>query len=46
MTHGVLVVDDSDKKRCKVTKRIFKAYKLYDKTSGGYLNGQTIVLLL
>jgi len=26
MTHGVLVVDDSDKKRCKVTKRIFKAY--------------------
>ena len=43
MTHGVLVVDDSDKKRCKVTKRIFKAYKLYDKTSGGYLHGQTIV---
>jgi hypothetical protein len=46
MTHGVLVVDDSDKKRCKVTKRIFKAYQLYDKTSGGYLNGQTIVLWL
>ena len=46
MTHGVLVVDDADKKRCKVTTRLFKAYKLYDKTSGGYLNGQTMVLWL
>jgi len=40
------VIDDSDKKRCKVTTRIFKAHKLHDKTSGGYINGQTIVLLL
>jgi hypothetical protein len=46
LTHGVLIVDDSDKKRCKVTTRIFKAYKLHDKTTGGYLHGQTIVLLL
>jgi len=45
MTHGVLVVDDADKKRCQVTTRIFKASTLYDKTSGGYLNGQTMVWL-
>ena len=43
---GSLVVDDSDKKRCKVTTRIFKAHKLHDKTSGGYINGQNLVPLL
>jgi DDE superfamily endonuclease len=46
VTQGSLVVDDSDKKRCKMTKRIFKAHKLHDKTSGGYINGQTLVLLV
>src|SRR5215510_452525 len=46
IAQGSLVVDDSDKKRCKVTKRIFKAHKLHDKTSGGYINGQSLVLLL
>jgi len=46
ITHGSLVVDDSDKKRSKVTTRIFKAHTLKDKTSGGYLNGQSLVLLL
>ena len=46
LTQGSLVVDDSDKQRCKVTTRIFKAHKLKDKTSGGYINGQSIVLLL
>lgn len=46
ITHGSVAVDDSDKKRCKVTKRIFKAHKLKDKTSGGYINGQSIILLL
>jgi hypothetical protein len=44
ITQGYLVVDDSDKKRCKVTKRIFKAHKLKDKTSGGYIHGQNLVL--
>jgi len=43
---GVLVVDDSDQRRCKVTKRIFQAHKIKDKKSGGYMNGQTIVVLL
>jgi hypothetical protein len=46
ITHGSLVIDDSDKKRCKVTTRIFKAHKLKAKVSGGYINGQSIVLLL
>lgn len=46
ITQGSVVVDDSDKQRCKVTTRIFKAHKLYDKKSGGYINGQSIVLLL
>ena len=43
---GVLVVDDSDKKRSKQTKRIYKAHKVNDKKSGGFINGQSFVLLL
>jgi hypothetical protein len=46
ITEGVLVADDSDHKRSKNTKRIFKTHKLKDKGSGGYVNGQTIMLLL
>ncbi len=46
ITHGSVAVDDSDKKRGKVTTRIFNAHKLKEKTSGGYINGQSIVLLL
>lgn len=46
ITEGVLVADDSDHKRSKRTKRIFKTHKLKDKSSGGYVNGQTIMLLL
>ncbi|MGB5631860.1 MAG: transposase, partial [Waterburya sp.] len=46
ITEGVLVTDDSDHKRSKSTKRIFKTHKLKDKSSGGYVNGQTIMLLL
>ena len=40
------MVDDSDKKRCNVTKRLFKAHQLKDKTSGGSSNGHTRVLWL
>jgi hypothetical protein len=43
---GVLVVDELDRCRCKRTKRIHKAYKQKDKKTGGYVNGQTVVLLL
>lgn len=46
MTQGVLVVDDSEKKRAKQTKRIYKAYKIKDKKSGGFINGQSVVLIL
>ncbi len=43
---GVLATDEEDHGRSKKTKRIFKAHKIKDKSSGGYINGQTIVLLL
>lgn len=45
ITEGMLVIDDTDKRRCKITKRIFKAHKIKDKKSGGYMNGQEIVFL-
>lgn len=43
---GFLVADDTDKVRSKVTKRIPNIYKMRDKRSGGYIMGQTIVVLL
>ena len=45
ITEGVLVGDDSDHSRAKVTKRIFAAHKIFDKKTGGWFNGQTVVLL-
>jgi hypothetical protein len=45
ITEGVLVGDDSDRQRAKVTKRIFGAHPVFDKKTGGYFNGQTVVLL-
>ncbi|TXL15964.1 hypothetical protein BMR05_01480, partial [Methylococcaceae bacterium HT4] len=45
-TEGVLAFDESDRARSKSTKRIYKVYKQKHKGSGGYVNGQTIVLLL
>jgi hypothetical protein len=45
IAEGVLAIDDTDKRRCKVTRRIFKAHKVKDKKSGGYMNGQEIVFL-
>lgn len=46
ITEGVLVVDESDKKRSKSAKKIHHLHKLLDKTSGGYVSVQTVVLLL
>jgi hypothetical protein len=43
---GVLVVDDTEKRRAKTTKTIAGAHKIKDKKSGGYLNGQELVFLL
>lgn len=45
ISEGILVGDDSDRSRAKVTKRIFATYKVFDKKSGGYFNGQTVILL-
>ena len=46
LTEGVLVLDESDRARSKRTKRIHKVHKQKHKASGGYVNGQTVVLLL
>ncbi|MGZ8908428.1 MAG: transposase, partial [Methylococcaceae bacterium] len=46
ITEGVLVLDESDRARSKRTKRIHKVLKPKHKASGGYVNGQTVVLLL
>jgi len=43
---GILVADDTDKERAKITKRIYGTHKIKDKKRGGYINGQTIVLLI
>ena len=43
---GVLVVDELDRRRCKRTRRIHKAYRQKGKKTGGCVNGQTVVLLL
>jgi hypothetical protein len=44
ITEGVVVVDDSDKRRARQTTRIYKAHKVKDKKSGGFINGQSVVL--
>jgi len=46
ITEGVLVADDSDHRRAKRTRRIWKAHKVFDKKSGGYFNGQCLVFLV
>jgi len=46
ITQGCLVVDDTDKKRSKVTRKIAYAHKLKDKASGGFIRGQCIVFLV
>ncbi len=46
ITHGCLAIDETDKKRSKSVKFIFKAHKIKDKNSGGFMMGQKIVFLL
>ena len=43
---GSLILDDTDKRRSKVTRRIARVHKLKDKASGGFLMGQCLVFLL
>ena len=46
ITQGVLVVDDVINPRAKVTERIGYAHKLKHPGSGGFVNGQSLVMLL
>lgn len=46
ITQGIVVVDDSEKRRAKSTKRIYQAHKMKDKKTGGYINGQSLLVLL
>ena len=46
LREGVLVADDSDHQRAKLTTQIWKAHKIFDKKTGGYFNGQTLVFLV
>ena len=46
ITQGCLDVDDTDKKRSKVTQKIAYVHKLKDKASGGFIQGQCIVFLV
>jgi len=43
---GMLVIDDSDKKRRKSANKIYQVQKFSEKTSGGYINGQEFIVLL
>ncbi len=43
ITHRCLVLDETDKKRSKSVKRIYKAHKFKDKASGGFFMGQSLV---
>lgn len=46
ITCGCLAIDETDKKRSKSIKRIYKAHKIKDKSSGGYVMGQSLVFLV
>jgi hypothetical protein len=43
---GMLVIDDSDKRRSKRTGKLAHVHKLKDKATGGYVMGQSIVFLV
>jgi len=46
ITEGCLALDDSDKRRSKVTRNIAGVHKLKDKASGGYRMGQCLIFLV
>ena len=43
---GSIAIDESDIARSKKTKRTYKTHKQKHKASGGYVNGQTVVLII
>jgi hypothetical protein len=46
LTWGNLVIDDTDNKRSKAATTLAHLYKLHGKDSGGYIWGQSLVLLV
>jgi hypothetical protein len=46
ITEGVIVFDDSEKKRATQTTQIYHAHKMKDKKTGGFINGQQCVLMV
>jgi len=46
ITCGRLAIDETDKKRSKSSKKIYKLHKIKDKASGGYVTGQKLVFLV
>ena len=46
VTHGVLAIDDTDKRRAKKTTRIANAHKVKDKGTGGYFRGQQLIFMV
>jgi hypothetical protein len=46
LREGILVADDTDHRRAKLTPAIWRTYKIFDKKTGGYFNGQTLVFLI
>ncbi len=46
ITEGIIALDDTDNKRSKTTKKIYKSHKTKDKSTGGYFNGQSMVFLV
>ena len=46
LREGMLVVDDSDKRRSKRTGKLAHVHKLKDKATGGYVMGQSIMFLV
>jgi len=46
ISEGILGGDDTSVQRAKITKRIFGTHKIFDKKTGGYFNGQAVVILL
>ena len=46
ITEGILGIDETDNPRSKKTPLIHKTHKYFEKKSGGYKNGQEIVILV
>ncbi len=46
ITEGVLALDGTDKKRSKNTTKISNVHKIKDKSSGGFIQGQELTILI